>query len=184
MTTTPQPAQQPFQSLHQSFQHGKLSRTGCSHRVCRRRAVPFNHMDQNPDCNRDGDPENDKNGSGSGLGRSGDSNVTFPDTPDHLLQTWMSNRSIASTVDLSRRFISVLFLSNYCRRAAFAEKILAKIAEEFCISRRLLILSAGIYSKPDDLIPWRVVSAAQQREIDLSDDRPCASFEITDRTYF
>lgn len=140
-------------------------------------------------CHQFGSPlcsvgQNDKDGSsGSGFGGSNDSKSKIPESPSHLVQSWMSNRSIAKTVDLSRRFISVLFLSNYCRRAAFAEKKLAKLADEFCISRRLLILSAGLYSKPDDLIPWRVVSAARQHEIDLSDERPCASFEITDRTY-
>lgn len=103
-----------------------------------------------------------------------------PDTADLLVQSWVKSRSISATVDLSRRFISVLFLSNYCQRAAFAEKKLAKVAEKYSISRRLLILSAGIFSQPGDLLPWRLVAAARERDIDLSDERPCASFEITD----
>lgn len=103
-----------------------------------------------------------------------------PDSPDTLVQSWVKSRSISSTVDLSRRFISVLFLSNHCQRAAFAEKILAKVADKYAISRRLLILSAGLYSKPGDLLPWHLVSAARDRDVDLSDERPCASFEITD----
>lgn len=160
----------PLQSVVRPLQFQQHLQVRRHHRFCRRFDGPLCSVDQN-----------DKDGSsGSGLG---DSKSTMPDSPSRLVQSWMSNRSIAKTVDLSRRFISVLFLSNYCRRAAFAEKKLAKLAEEFCISRRLLILSAGLYSKPDDLIPWRVVSAARQREIDLSDERPCASFEITDRTY-
>lgn len=163
------------QSVTQLLRRSQRLQVRHYYRICRRVDGPLCSVDQND--------KDDSSGSGLGGGSGSDSKSAFPDSPSHLVQSWMSNRSIAKTVDLSRRFISVLFLSNYCRRAAFAEKKLAKLAEEFCISRRLLILSAGLYSKPDDLIPLRVVSAARQREIDLSDERPCASFEITDRTY-
>lgn len=103
-----------------------------------------------------------------------------PNSPNLLVNSWANSRKISSTVDLSRRFISVLFVSNRCRRAAYAEKQLLQIAEHYSISRRLLILSAGLHAKPGDIIPWRIISAAQKRQIDLTDERPCASFDISD----
>lgn len=106
---------------------------------------------------------------------------SVPSTPGRLLRSWADSRTISSTADLSRRFISVLFLSNHCQRAAYAEKQLAKLAAEYSISRRLLILSAGVYSNPGDLLPWKLVRAAQQRGVDMSDERPCASFDVSDR---
>lgn len=107
-----------------------------------------------------------------------------PDSPTALFQSWRNSRSIASTLDLSRRFVSVLFLSNRCERACLAEKTLMKVAEKYAISRRLLILSAGIDSQPGDLLPLRLVSNARERDIDLSDERPCAAFEATDLDYY
>lgn len=91
---------------------------------------------------------------------------------------------MASVLDPSRQFVSVLFVSNKCRRACVAEKSLAKVAEHYAISRRLLILSAGIESKPGDLLPLALVSQARSMNVDLSDERPCACFEITDLDYY
>lgn len=107
----------------------------------------------------------------------------IPDSPNVLVQSWERSRSIASSIDLSRRFVSVLFLSNNCQRAAFAEKQFAKSAEKYAVSRRLLILSAGIYSQPGDLLPSSLILAANAYSIDLSEERPCASFGITDCTF-
>lgn len=104
----------------------------------------------------------------------------IPSSPSNLVESWAHTRSLTSTLDLSRRFVSLLILSNNCTRAALAEKQLTAVAQQFSVSRRLLILSAGIYSSPGDLLPWHVVSAAKTRGIDLTDERPCASFEISD----
>lgn len=109
---------------------------------------------------------------------------TIPNSPGLLVRSWTDSRSIAATVDLSRRFISVLFISSRCHRAAFAEKQLGKLAEDYAVSRRLLILSAGLDCRPGDLLPFRLISAARSKDIDLSDERPCASFEITDLDYY
>lgn len=49
------------------------------------------------------------------------------------------------------------------------------------MSRRLLILSAGVYSNPGDLLPMKLVTAAKRQGIDMSDERPCAAFEVSDR---
>lgn len=83
-------------------------------------------------------------------------------------------------MDLSRRFVSVLIVSSRCRRAAFAEKQLSLVAERQSRSRRLLVLSAGIDSAPGEMLPRKVVLSAMSRGIDLSDERPCAAFEIND----
>lgn len=107
---------------------------------------------------------------------------SIPNSPSLLLESWRDSRKISSTVDLSRRFISILFLSINCHRAAYAEKQLAKIAETYSIARRLLILSAGLKSNPGDFLPWPIVAAANMRQIDLSEQRPCACFSISDRT--
>lgn len=107
-----------------------------------------------------------------------------PDSPTALLQSWRNSRSIAATLDLSRRFVSVLFLSNRCERACVAERTLMKLAEKYAISRRLLILSAGIDCQPGDLLPLRLVSSARERDIDLTGERPCAAFEVTDLDYY
>lgn len=108
----------------------------------------------------------------------------IPNTPSLLLRNWAESRKIASTIDLSRRFVSILFLSNQCHRAAFAEKQLMKWAEKYTISRRLLILSAGMQATPGAFLPWPIVTAAEQRDIDLTEERPCASFDISDCEFF
>lgn len=104
-----------------------------------------------------------------------------PNTPGVLLRSWANSRTISSTADLTRRFISVLLISNKCQRAAIAEKALSKLAQDYSVSRRLLILSAGIDSRPGDPLPRTVVAAAKDREMDLADERPCASFDVSDR---
>lgn len=108
-------------------------------------------------------------------------NAEIPSSPTRLLHNWTQSRSIQSTLNLSQTFVSILFLSNRCRRAAYAEKQLNKTAERYSISRRLLILSAGLYSDPGELLPWKLIAAARERDIDLSDERPCAAFTLTDR---
>lgn len=127
--------------------------------TCRRRAVP---VASSADAEPDGQP--------------------VPDSPASLVRSWKDTRTIASTIDLSRRFVSVLLLSNHCHRALVAEKVLAKYAEQYSLSRRLLILSAGLESQPGDLLPLNLVSSARTHNIDLQDERPCASFQITDCT--
>ncbi|CAN8073576.1 unnamed protein product [Agarophyton chilense] len=107
----------------------------------------------------------------------------FPSSPGGLVRAWAQSRSISSTLDLTRNFVSILLLSNRCRRAAFAEKQLLKTAERYSVSRRLLVLSAGLYSDPGEVLPWKLIKAAGERDIDLSDERPCAAFNLTDLDY-
>lgn len=106
--------------------------------------------------------------------------MEVPSSPTSLVQSWSKRRSISSSLNGAEEYVNVLILSNYCQRAVFAEKQMARIAERYAVSRRLLILSAGIDSKPGDSLPFHVVSAARDRKIDLSDERPCASFDLLD----
>ncbi|KAI0565479.1 Phosphotyrosine protein phosphatase I [Gracilaria domingensis] len=105
---------------------------------------------------------------------------SFPNSPSVLVQAWAESRSISSTLDLSRNFVSILLLSNRCRRAAFAEKQLLKTAERYSVSRKLLVLSAGLFSEPGEMLPPKLIAAARDRDIDLSDERPCAAFSLSD----
>lgn len=103
-----------------------------------------------------------------------------PSSPMSLMRSWSQCRSISSSIEESHEYVNILILSNFCRRASFAEKQMARVAERYAVSRRLLILSAGIDSKPGDSLPFRLISAARKRNIDLSDERPCASFDLHD----
>lgn len=100
------------------------------------------------------------------------------------INAWKERRNVATRGDLTRRFVSVLFVSNNCHRAIMAEKILALRAEQLSISRRLLILSAGIEAKPGDVLPRSLLLVAARYAINISENQPCAAFDIFDLEHY
>lgn len=93
-------------------------------------------------------------------------------------------RRVAERARPPAHTVSVLFVSEDCERAIVMERSLAAAAAARGVSRRLLALSAGLDSAPGATLRREVVVAAAERGLDLTDDRPCAAFEVADLSAF
>eukprot|EP00802_Teleaulax_amphioxeia_P007595 Tamp_07602.p1 GENE.Tamp_07602~~Tamp_07602.p1 ORF type:complete len:361 (+),score=43.31 Tamp_07602:637-1719(+) len=139
-------------------------------------------------------------------------------TAAEALKRWQQARHLhAHTlkfgVGTSRRYVSLLIVSEQCVRALLVEKKMQQLLPAFFDSAnegnngelesratdrksewelratekksdRLLVLSAGLRNLPGAAVPKSLLIAAAERGIDLTDDNPRAAFDAEDLEYF
>jgi len=147
---------------------------------------------------------------GETAGTGGESSLTV----DDALEQWQSARqfhpqSLKFAVGTSRRYVSLLVVSNNCIRALLVEKYMQLLLPAFFAaedelaesadlenrvssvagygekkSDRLLLLSAGLHNEPGAPVPVPLLAAAAACGVDLTDDNPRAAFDGEDLEYF
>jgi len=102
-----------------------------------------------------------------------------PTGPEDALRMWKSSRQVKPIrLDDRKRTVSILFLCDNCWRAIYAEKQLARQADTLGVGDRLLVLSAGFDAQPGAKVPEEIIEEAARRSIDLSEEKPCAAFNL------
>lgn len=106
------------------------------------------------------------------------------ESPGSVARAWQGARRAANRMDLERRHVGVLFVSNHCERALLAERAFILEAERRSRSRRLLIHSAGLYCAAGASLPHALLTFAEQRGLCVPESQPCARFDITDFDFY